>query len=119
MRTYLRRALLLIVVLLAALVPVASAQAYLNQSECRSALMGGGGTDNDYASVGQYFWPNTYSFWGWGYYNRYSNNRMRQDIVYNSGNTTGLHDLVFICDDSNGSGQLSWSEDYYNHQWAY
>ena len=115
-----RRSILIVLVTAVALVvPASSASAYLNQSECRSALMGGGGTDNDYAAAGQFYWPNTYSFWSWGYYNRYDNNSMRQDIVYNSGNTTGLHDLVFICNDANGSGQLAWNEDYYDHRWAY
>jgi hypothetical protein len=117
-----RRSLLLAALAAALAIPAvtaASADAYLNQSTCQGALTGAGGTDNDAAAAAQFYWPNTWSFWRWGYFNRRSNNEVRQDIVFNSGNTTGLHELVFVCDDRNGSGAVAWDEDWYDHQWVY
>lgn len=96
--------------------PASASAAYLHQAECRDALQGyPTGNDNDFESAHQAInnnWGtravNTYQ---WGFYTRYSDNYMRQDfLVYRS---DGVFQVIAKCNDTNLSGQIGSSEDYW------
>jgi hypothetical protein len=94
------RALIIIAVAAAMLAAPATSRAYVHQQVCRDALRGLSGNpagDDDVWQMGNYFWPRGWSFWQWDYFNRRSDNEVRQDVVYNTVGTTGLHRLAFTC----------------------
>lgn len=92
--------------------------AYTHQSTCRSALQGyPPGTDNEFKTAltainNNTHWPtlpaNSYQ---WGFFNRYSDNYMRQDfLVYRS---DGVFQVIAYCNDSNATDAISSAEDYW------
>jgi hypothetical protein len=94
----------------------APAGAYVHLADCRSALFGYElvQPDNDIARQGNYFWGSgNWSFDQWMYWNRRSNDEIRQDAGYKTG-TTGRVRLIFVCKDGDHSGALQGGEDFYS-----
>lgn len=108
---------LLATISLACAVPATASATFMTQAECRSALQGRpSGNDNDVADnmrrLDVSF--NTGGHWGWvwGYYNRRSDNNVRQDVIVYANRPDNDYRMAFVCADSNKTGQVSSGEDY-------